>query len=59
MKQRNQWPLGVKYENREHVQPEDNTQIGIVQNWPDAEVRGVGTVTSKDGKVKQDGSNTK
>lgn len=59
MTEKRSWPLGVKYENREHVQPIENTQVRLVQNWPDPEVRGQGVVISKDGKVKTDGSNIK
>ena len=53
-------PLGGIYENMEYTRrPDGGADILIRQNWPDPEVRGKGVVTSKDGKVRKDGSNPK
>ena len=45
------YPLGGKYENRDYV---PDSGIYIVPNWPEPEIKGHGTVRTKDGLIKDD-----
>ena len=52
MTSKNKWPLGHIHEDGEEYVPDSG--IKVVQNWPQAEIRGHGVVLDKNGNIKED-----
>lgn len=52
MTSKNKWPLGHIYEGGEEYVPDSG--ISIVQNWPEAEIKGHGVVLDKNGNIKEE-----